>query len=195
MPVAQFFSRRYMPVRASILAVLGAATVLVARANHISAQSPPVKVVRPPELVGTTWINTPTPITLASRRGQVTLVDFWTFACSNCRANLPACERWQQRYASRGFTIIGIHTPEIPIEYKVEKVREFVKQQGITYPVVLDNDYRNWNRWDQDSWPALYLIDKQGRVREKWVGELNSMGSGGEAKLTKKIEELLAEGA
>jgi len=107
----------------------------------------------------------------------------------NCQANLPTYEKWQAQFARTGFTIIGIHTPELPEEYKIENVRKFVKEHGIVYPVLMDKDYKNWNRWNQEYWPALYLVDKKGEIREAWFGELGSNAAGFE----KKIETLLRE--
>ena len=107
----------------------------------------------------------------------------------NCQANLATYEKWQAQFAPSGFTIIGIHTPELPQEYKAENVRKFIAAHGIKYPVLLDNDYKNWNRWNQEYWPALYLIDKKGNVREAWFGELGNDADG----FGKKIQQLIAE--
>jgi thiol-disulfide isomerase/thioredoxin len=187
-------SRKLMPLRIGVLLAIGLGAVLFARARQMSFQEPTIKVVRPPELVGKEWLNTPKPITLESRLGKVTMVEFWTFACSNCQANLPAYERILKRYEPTGFTILAVHTPELPEEYKTENVKNFVASHGITYPVLLDQNYENWNRWHQEYWPVIYLLDKQGRVREKWVGELNSMGNNGEQKIGNEIEDLDSEG-
>jgi thiol-disulfide isomerase/thioredoxin len=186
-------ARRYMPLRLSVLALIGLGVVLFARARHLSFQEQLVRAVKPPELVGNEWLNTPTPITLKSRMGKVTMVEFWTFACSNCQANLPSYERILRKFTPTGFTILAVHTPELPQEFKTENVKKFVLAHGITYPILLDQKYVNWRRWKQEFWPVIYLLDKQGRVREKWVGELNSMGNNGEAKIEKKIDELEAE--
>ena len=148
-----------------------------------------------PELVGSAWLNTSgqKPISLASRRGKVTVVEFWTFACSNCRANLPIYARLQRKFAGRGVEIIGVHTPELPFERDPKNVAEQVKQLGISYPVLLDPQSENWRRWNQKYWPTLYLVDKAGHVRGKWEGELNFGGANGEAQVAQGIEKLLGE--
>lgn len=148
-----------------------------------------------PELVGDSWLNLPpgTRLTLASRKGKVTIVHFWTYDCINCRRNLPIYERWQKRYAAKGVLVIGIHTPETDGESKPANVARKVKELGITYPVLVDSRRYNWNRWRQHAWPTVYLVDKQGRARYLAEGELEYRGSGGDAKMTQLIQRLLQE--
>lgn len=151
--------------------------------------------VVPPELTGGVWLNVPrgTKPTLKSRRGRVTVVHFWTFACINCKRNLSFYAQWQNRFASRGLQVIGVHTPETESERNVTNVVQKVKELRITYPVLIDQDTQNWKRWNQRYWPTVYLIDKQGRARLAWEGELEYQGRGGTAKLTAMIEKLLQE--
>jgi thiol-disulfide isomerase/thioredoxin len=132
-------------------------------------------------------------MSLASRKGKVTVVHFWTFDCINCRHNLPWYLQWRRRFAARGLEIIGVHTPETDAEHDPANVAKKVKELGIAYPVLLDADRRNWNRWQQRYWPAIWLVDKQGRVRYCWEGELEYQGLGGNAKMTELIEGLLKE--
>lgn len=147
-----------------------------------------------PELVGNQWLNTAgKPTRLAERRGKVTVVEFWTFACSNCRANLPAYTRLHRKFAPRGVAVIGVHTPETDAERDPKNVAREVKKLGITYPILLDTNHENWNRWKQQYWPTIYVLDKNGVVRSKWEGELASNGARGEAKIAHDIEQLLAE--
>ncbi len=148
-----------------------------------------------PELTGGPWLNTADgkAINLAGRRGKVTIVEFWTFACSNCQANLPAYANWQKQFADKEVVVIGVHTPETASERVTANVVRRVKQLGITYPVLTDEEQANWNRWQVDAWPTVYLVDKQGRIRYRWVGELNYRGAGGEAKLGQLVEQLLKE--
>jgi peptide-methionine (R)-S-oxide reductase len=150
---------------------------------------------RAPELIKGQWLNTPgnKPITLADRRGKVTIVQFWTFGCSNCLANLPAYARWNKKFAAQDVAIIGIHTPESDHERDPKNVARRVRELGISYPVLIDNDHQNWNTWKQRYWPTVYVIDKAGRVRSKWEGELNWKNAGGEAKIANTVEYLLKE--
>jgi len=148
-----------------------------------------------PQLVGNAWLNVTNggKLWLASRKGKVTVVHFWTFGCINCRHNLPWYLQWRHRFAARGLEIVGVHTPEIDVEHDPANVAKKVKELGITYPVLLDPDRRNWNRWQQRYWPTIWLVDKQGRVRYCWEGELEYQGASGNARMTDLIESLLNE--
>jgi thiol-disulfide isomerase/thioredoxin len=147
-----------------------------------------------PELTGGPWINTPSnqPVKLADRRGMVTIVHFWAFACGNCRANMPSYNRWYDEFAPKGVTVIGVHTPELERERDPKFVAEHTTKYGVRYPVLLDNNMENWRRWKQQYWPAVYIIDQQGLVRNSWIGELEYDGQRGESKLAQAIRNLLA---
>ena len=149
----------------------------------------------PPEFVGSEWLNTPDnkPVTLASRKGKVTVVEFWTFGCINCQHNLPSYARWQKQFAKKGVEIIGIHTPETEEEKDIANVKKFLKERSITYPILFDGEGKNWNGWSQQFWPTVWLIDKKGLVRYRWQGELGWNGAKGEQIVARKIQELLDE--
>jgi cytochrome c biogenesis protein CcdA/thiol-disulfide isomerase/thioredoxin len=124
-----------------------------------------------PDLSGATaWINS-TPLTPASLRGKVVLVDFWTYSCINCLRTLPYIKSWYDKYKESGLVIIGVHTPEFPFEKDETNVRKAVRDLGILYPVAMDNDYRIWQSFDNQYWPADYLIDATGSVRYHHFGE------------------------
>jgi peroxiredoxin len=139
-----------------------------------------------PEVTGETWLNSP-PLRLADLSGKVVLVEFWTFACWNCQNVEPHVKDWQRRYGARGLVVIGVHSPELRREQELENVRAYVREHAISYPVAVDNDFATWNRYGNEAWPALYLIDKRGRVRLVHVGE------GRYEETERTIEELLAE--
>ncbi len=126
--------------------------------------------VAPPLHAGGAWINTK-PLTLASLRGKVVLVDFWTYSCINCLRTLPHLKAWYAAYHKKGLVIIGVHTPEFAFEHVTSNVRAAVKRLGIPYPVMQDNDYKTWDNYANEYWPAEYLIDKQGHVRHTHFGE------------------------
>ena len=106
---------------------------------------------------------------------------------------MPSYGRWQKRFEKEGVQIIGIHTPETDSEKVTANVEKRIKELGITYPVLIDKDGQNWKRWQQQWWPTVYLIDKKGIGRYRWVGELDWKSAGGEAKLADRIQELLSE--
>ena len=169
---------------------------LLAQAGAGSEGGQPIRLnAAAPELLGSHWLNTPDgkPVTLASRRGKVTVIEFWTFGCINCRHNLPAYAHWHQEFANRGVAVVGVHTPETEYERNPANVARQVTQLGISYPVLLDTDGANWSRWHQQYWPSVYLVDSQGRIRYSWEGELNYGGANGEAQMAQRIKELLME--
>ena len=124
-----------------------------------------------PELVGLKeWINSD-PITLASLKGKVVLIDFWTYSCINCVRTLPYVEGWYEKYKDSGFVVIGVHAPEFAFEKVRTNVEDAVKFRKLTYPVALDNDYGTWNAYNNQYWPAHYLIDREGNIRRTHFGE------------------------
>ena len=134
----------------------------------------------------TEWINSP-PLTLDSLRGKVVLVEFWTFACYNCLNALPHVKELYAKYKDRGFVVIGVHTPELAHERVVENVRAEVKRLGITYPVVIDNDFAIWKAYHNEYWPAAYYADATGKLRFYHYGE------GRYAEQDQVVAKLLAE--
>ena len=176
-----------------LLAVLATATV--GRAAVPAKPVPGMTMNLPaPKLAGneSDWLNTGGK-KLEFERGRVYVVEFWTFGCINCQHNLAAYARWQKRFEKERLTIIGIHSPETDAEKKTENVVEQVKKLGITYPVLLDQSLVNWGNWQQEIWPAVYLVDKRGQVRYRWLGELEWKNAGGEAAMGKAIQKLLSE--
>ena len=116
------------------------------------------------------WINTPG-LEAADLRGKVVLVDFWTYSCINCLRTLPYLKSWDERYRAKGLVIVGVHTPEFAFEHDLGNVRAAVKRLGIHYPVALDNDFATWNAYRNQYWPADYLVDQSGHVRDVHFGE------------------------
>ncbi len=123
-----------------------------------------------PEISNGIWINSE-PLSLKSLQGRVVLIDFWTFACYNCRNTLPFLKKWDAQYRDKGLTIIGVHTPELDFERDIDQLRREVAGLGINYPVVTDQDYSTWKAYGVEAWPTVFLLDKQGRIRWSHVGE------------------------
>jgi cytochrome c biogenesis protein CcdA/thiol-disulfide isomerase/thioredoxin len=127
-----------------------------------------------PEFAGIShWLNTPndTPLTIGGLRGQVVLIDFWTYSCINCLRTLPHLRAWYAAYHKDGFDIVGVHTPEFAFEHVLSNVEGAVKRFDVTWPVALDNDYDTWTAWSNQYWPADYLVDQRGEVRAYSFGE------------------------
>jgi len=119
------------------------------------------------------WFNTPgnRPLTLKALRGHVVLVDFWTYTCINCLRTLPFLKGLYAQYHPYGLDIVGVETPEFTFEQEASNVRQAISSDGIKYPVVQDNKYGTWNAWQNQYWPAEYLIDAEGNVRHVQFGE------------------------
>ena len=119
------------------------------------------------------WLNTPgdKPVSLATLRGRVVLVDFWTYSCINCERSLPHVEAWYRTYSGVGLEVIGVHTPEFAFEHVLSNVRSAAAQLGVHYPVALDNQYATWDAYENNYWPAEYLIDAKGNIRHVDFGE------------------------
>jgi len=125
-----------------------------------------------PDFVGIThWLNTDKPISIKDLKGKVVLVDFWTYTCINCIRTLPHVTRWYDKYHNQGFVVIGVHTPEFPFEHETANVENAIKQYNIHYPVAQDNNYATWNNYNNEYWPAEYLIDASGNIRRTEFGE------------------------
>ena len=124
-----------------------------------------------PEFTGLDgWINSE-PISLAQSRGSVRLVNFWTYSCINSRRPMVYLKRWHTEYGPLGLRVIGIHTPEFRFEHVRSNVESYIRQEGIQFPVGLDNGYETWNAFQNEAWPAFYLVDRVGRVVLSWEGE------------------------
>ncbi len=124
-----------------------------------------------PEFTGLNdWINGK-PLTKSDLKGKVVLVDFWTYSCINCIRNNPYLIDWYNTYKDKGFVIVGVHAPEFAFEKNKANVEKAVRDQGIPYPVALDNDFATWAAFQNRSWPAGYLIDANGKVRRVHEGE------------------------
>ena len=154
------------------------------------AATPPAPVADgpiAPELVGTQeWTNSE-PLKIGDLRGQVVLIDFWTYTCVNCIRTLPFLKIWHSKYADDGLVIIGVHTPEFRFEHDIDNVRQAISDYGIGWPIVQDNDYETWRAFNNRYWPAKYLIDKDGVIRYQHFGE------GAYDETEEMIRKLLAE--
>lgn len=137
------------------------------------------------------WLNSP-PLTWADLRGQVVLVDVWTFDCWNCYRSIPWLHTLSEKFPGKDFQILGVHTPELPQEYVLANVKAKLKEFKVTNPVMIDNDYSYWNALGNHYWPAFYLVDRQGRVRGSFFGETHAddRNAGG---MEAQIAALLAE--
>ena len=144
-----------------------------------------------PEFTGVTeWINSK-PLKLADQKGKVVIVHFWTNGCINCIHNYPHYRAWQDKYRdNKNLVIVGIHTPEFDAEKNVAGIKEKAAKNNLKFAIAVDNDRATWKAWGNQYWPCVYLVDKAGKVRQRWEGEL---GAEGYKSMTEQINKLLAE--
>jgi thiol-disulfide isomerase/thioredoxin len=140
----------------------------------------------PPFSGATGWLSSP-PLATKDFRGNVVLVDFWTYTCINWLRTLGYVRAWFEKYADRGLVVVGVHTPEFTFERDVENVRQAVRDMRVEYPVVLDNDYAIWDAFGNRYWPAVYIADADGRIRHHHFGE------GGYEECERIVQQLLRE--
>jgi thiol-disulfide isomerase/thioredoxin len=118
------------------------------------------------------WLNSE-PLTAEGLRGRVVLVDIWTYSCVNWLRTLPYVAAWAERYRDRGLVVVGVHCPEFGFEHDLDNVRHATRELGVEYPVVIDNDFAIWRSLENHYWPAVYLVDRDGRIRFHHFGEGN----------------------
>lgn len=138
--------------------------------NIASAETPAPDATAPDFAGATQWLNSP-PLSMSALRGKVVLVEFWTRECINCLHVLPHTKALYDSYAGDGLVVVGVHTPEYDEERDVTSLRQAIRTLGIRYPVAMDNDNRIWNAYGNRYWPAIYLIDRDGHVVYRHVGE------------------------
>jgi thiol-disulfide isomerase/thioredoxin len=170
--------RRYL-ILFGVLALVAIGAVVVAANSDPAQVATPLDVhhlpVGPPAPALTTasgWINT-SPLTPAALHGKVVLYDFWTYSCVNCVRAIPHVRSWYDRYARDGLVVVGVHSPEFDFEKDSDNVRAAVKRLGVDYPVALDADMTIWTAFNNQYWPADYIVDRTGHLRAASVGEGN----------------------
>jgi len=134
----------------------------------------------------TGWLNSE-PLTAEGLRGKVVLVDFWTYTCINWLRTLGYVRAWHEKYEDQGLVVVGVHTPEFPFEREIDNVRWAAEDMRVEYPIALDSDYGVWRAFDNHYWPAVYIVDTEGRIRHHQFGE------GGYEECETIIQQLLRE--
>jgi thiol-disulfide isomerase/thioredoxin len=177
---------------ATLASAIGALIVISAKGGNLVNETTPAAAQSPMQgdLASldnaTAWLNSE-PLTAASLRGKVVLVDFWTFTCINWLRTEPYVRAWAEKYKDQGLLVIGVHAPEFAVERDLDNVRRAATALRVDYPIAVDNDFAIWRAFDNHYWPALYLVDTQGRVRYHQFGE------GEYAQSERMIQQLLAE--
>ena len=160
-----FLATVAMIMAAAQLGVVGSANAQLAGTVRLSAEG------NFPSLGGATSGLNSQPLTPAALRGKVVLVDFWTYTCVNWRRTLPYVRAWAEKYKDHGLVVIGVHTPEFSFEHNVDNIRWALKDMRIEYLVAVDSDYAIWRAFNNEYWPASYIIDAKGHIRHHHFGE------------------------
>jgi thiol-disulfide isomerase/thioredoxin len=116
------------------------------------------------------WLNS-NPLTILELKGNVVLIQFWTFSCINWQRTLPYVTKWHDHYAAKGLKIIGVHSPEFAFERETNNIKDAIQKHGILYPVPIDNEFQTWKAYGNEYWPHLYLADRQGNLVYDHIGE------------------------
>lgn len=137
------------------------------------------------------WFNSK-PLRVQELHGSVVLIDFWTSDCWNCYRSFPWLKELEHQMAGRGFRVVGIHSPEFEHEKDRDRVAAKIKEFGLEHPVMMDNDMAYWMALHNRYWPSYYLVDKQGRLRYRFIGETHT-GDAHAKAIRQAVETLLAE--
>jgi thiol-disulfide isomerase/thioredoxin len=181
---------RWLPVVAGGLAIILGVAVVFGLTHQgtiqTAVQSTP-SGGSAPEFTGIVdWENSP-PLTLSNLKGKVVLVDFWTYSCINCQRTFPFLRQWYKTYKDAGLVIVGVHSPEFEFEKDVGNIRQAVKHYDVEWPVAVDSNMATWNAYNNQYWPAEYLVDKTGTIRH------TNFGEGEYAQTEQAIRDLLKE--
>src|SRR6267143_1915925 len=169
-------NRKRVLLTAIIAAAIGAPIKIFTEDKNVRQQMTHAAIQLPlegelPSLGNATgWLNSQ-PLTAAGLRGKVVLIQFWTYTCINWLRTLPYVRAWAEKYKNQGLLVIGVHSPEFEFEKNVNNVRLAAKEMRVDYPIAIDSDFAIWRALKNEYWPALYIVDAQGRVRHHQFGE------------------------
>lgn len=170
-----------------VVCLLFLATTLRAGAEALEPVSAPEFTQRSPDA----WINS-APLRIGDLRESVVLIDVWTFGCWNCYRSFPWLNAVEARFAPRGLRVLGVHSPEFERERDRDAVAAKVREFALDHPVMMDNDFAYWKALGNRYWPAFYLVDRQGRIRGRFVGETHA-GEPRARRIEAMVDRLLDE--
>jgi thiol-disulfide isomerase/thioredoxin len=161
----RFFGAAAMTIAAAWLGMFGSAHAQSSKTKRLPIEG------ELPSLGGATeWLNSP-PLTADGLRGKVVLIDFWTYTCINWLRSLPYVRAWAEKYRDHGLVVIGVHSPEFEFEKNLDNVRRAAAEMRVAYPIAIDSDFAIWRAFNNEYWPALYIVDAQGHIRHHQFGE------------------------
>jgi thiol-disulfide isomerase/thioredoxin len=189
-------------MKTGILIVAGAALATLGVTLALKTPSAPKPVVAleqskklaPDFIVGGEWLNSK-PLTIKSLRGKVVIVNIFVHSCINCHNSLPTLRDWYKKYKDQGLEIVGVHTPEFESDKDLTQTAASLKEDGVTWPVMQDNKEATWKAYNNQYWPAFYIVDRNGMIRSTHAGEISSRYPNAIPGLEADIKKLLEEKA
>ncbi|MBA2564211.1 MAG: redoxin domain-containing protein [Gemmatimonadetes bacterium] len=157
-----------------VVSVLALATeLLVARLSAQAVAAPVAAAEQLGDIPADRWLGAPEGgLSGESLRGRVVLVEFWTYLCYNCKNVEGWMKETHATFAPRGLEVVGVHTPEFDVEKKLENVQAYIRENGIEYPVAIDNGFRVWRKYNAtNAWPAFLVYDREGKLVYRKAGE------------------------
>lgn len=166
--------------------LFGGVTVSAAKHDLIGQAAPEFSQSTPQD-----WLNSE-PLSLEKLRGEVVLIDFWTFGCWNCYNSFPWLNELEANFRDRPFRVIGVHSPEFSHEKDRQKLAQKIAEFKLKHPVMIDNDFTYWRAMHNRYWPSFYVLDKQGVIRGFYAGETHQ-GDSQARRIGSLISRLLKE--
>ena len=117
------------------------------------------------------WLNTVRPLSLEDLKGQVVVLDFWTYCCINCMHTLPTLDWLKKKYRGQPVVFIGVHSAKFSNEQQAENVQEAIGRYEISHPVVVDKEMKIWRLYNVTAWPTIAIVDPKGNVVYQQAGE------------------------
>jgi thiol-disulfide isomerase/thioredoxin len=104
--------------------------------------------IHAPELAGATaWLNADGPISIRDLRGQVVVLDFWTYCCINCMHVLPILRDLEERHGDDPLVVIGVHSAKFDAERDADRILADMHRCGVAHPVAVDEGMRIWSAY------------------------------------------------
>lgn len=114
--------------------------------------------------------------TLSDYEGKVVFVNFWATWCPQCRNELPAFQKIYEEYGKnkKDVIILGIYAPNFDKEGSSKEVKSYFKGQGLSFPILADEDTKAFTDYAISGLPTTVMIDKSGKEAGRNIGEMNT---------------------
>ena len=128
--------------------------------------------IHAPDFKGATaWLNTDRPLSIRELRGQLVILDFWTYCCINCMHVLPVLRELEERHRDDPLVVIGVHSAKFDAEKDAQHILGAMRRYGVAHPVAVDSEMRLWSEYAVRSWPTLVIIRPDGTLASVAPGE------------------------